>query len=209
MSPEGKNIIVFDCEIKEEIDGKIITWNDHDKMGISVACAYDYLDSDYKVYMDDNISDLAQRIQEADMVVAFNSLGFDLPLMAKTKENKFQMDLSKVKSYDMLYHSRRSVGWTDGARFPSGLRLDEHLEATFGASQMKTANGAEAPLMWKRKELGKLISYCLADVKREKMLFEHIWNGGGVTTKTHGTRHLADPKAIYSNQMSEMDPLSL
>lgn len=38
MNLEGKNICVYDLEIKEEIDGKKITWGDHGLMGISVGC---------------------------------------------------------------------------------------------------------------------------------------------------------------------------
>ncbi len=73
------------------------------------------------------------------------------------------------------------------------MRLDDHLMSTFGAANMKTAAGAEAPLMWQRKELGKLISYCVADVKRECMLFEHVWNELPVKTPMHAERILRHP----------------
>lgn len=191
---KGKNIIVFDCEIKEEIGKNGITWSSYDRMGVSTACAFDYRRMDYLVFMDDNIQELRQLLATADLIVGFNIIGFDLPLIAaSTKPVEKNPNL---EIYDLLFASRKAVGWEEGARFPSGLKLDEHLEGTFGQSEMKTANGAEAPLMWQRKELGKVISYCLADVKREKMLFEHVLRGKPVKTKTHGEKFLELPKLL-------------
>lgn len=45
MNLNKRNIVVYDMEIKNSIGSKFgektITWNDHDLMGISVACLYD------------------------------------------------------------------------------------------------------------------------------------------------------------------------
>lgn len=183
-------------EIKNVIDGTNVTWTTFNKMGTSVACAYDYACGDYKVYMDDNLSELSKRILEADMVVGFNITGFDLPLLMNDPMNKLQFKTEQVKHFDLLYYSRKSVGWTENGRFPSGLKLDDHLEGTFGKKDMKTAHGSEAPLMFQQGRIGELISYCLADVKREKMLFEHVWAGQPVITQTHGERFLESPRKV-------------
>jgi hypothetical protein len=89
------------------------------------------------------------------------------------------------------YKSTKEIGITAGykpeligispstAGFPpGGFTLDACLLNTFGASSMKTADGAEAPVMYLQGRLGELHSYCLADVKREKKLFEHVITGG-------------------------------
>lgn len=191
---EGRNIVVWDAEIKNTIDGKEITWKDFGKMHTSVACLYDYRDGDFKVYMDDNLSELSKRLLEADLCVAFNCLGFDIPLLINDPMNKVQFTMEQLKVYDLLFYSRKSVGWTESARFPTGLKLDDHLEGTFGTENMKTAHGSEAPLMWQQGRIGELVSYCLADVKREKKLFEHVWAGQPVITKTHGERFLESPR---------------
>ncbi len=187
----GRNVVVYDCEIKATIDGKAVTWADFDKMGVSVACAFDYRSGDFLVFMDDNLQELAQLLNRADLVVAFNQLGFDNQLLRASG-----LDLkpdSVLKNYDMLLESRVAAGWRDGTTRPKGMRLDDHLEATFGKASMKTADGADAPGMFQRGEIGKLTSYCLADVAREKKLFEHIWTKGVVRTRAHGEKRLRHP----------------
>lgn len=190
MEIQGQNIVVFDCEIKNEIKGDI-GWGDHDKMGISVACAFDFQCMDYLVYMDDNIEQLVERLNRADIVVGFNICGFDNPLVNATCKLKLKEDLP---IYDLLLESKKAMGFNQHGRI-KGMRLDDHLEYTFGKEHKKTEDGAEAPLMWQRKEYGRLISYCLADVKREAKLFTHVWKGNAVKT-SHGSRTLRDPRYL-------------
>lgn len=189
LSPHGQNIVVFDCEIKEEIKG-LITWNDHDKMGISVAVAYHYLTEEFHVFMDDNIEELPYLLNQAEIVSGFNIIGFDNKLVNASCSNKYT---NEKNSYDLLVESRKASGWRQGMRFPSGMKLDDHLLGTFGKDFMKTAHGSEAPGMWQNKQLGKLISYCIDDVKRECKLFEHVYAGFPVTTPLHGSRILKQP----------------
>lgn len=208
----GQNIIVFDAEIKNEIDGKNVTWSTHEKMGVSVAVAYDYLTGDFNTYMDDNLGELVERIEQAEMVVGFNTLGFDIPLLSATRifgPNGGELPKKEVRkdnSYDILYWSRKATGWNETARFPSGLRLDNHLEAMFGIK--KTEDGANAPIFWQQGKLGRLISYCLADVAREKRLFEHIWTHGWVKTQAHGQRTVTKPQEILEKWRSETNKQS-
>lgn len=183
---EGKNIVVYDLEIENVIDGKEVTWSTHDKMGLSVGCLYDYSDGDYKVYFRNDMKSLVDRLNNAELIVAFNQIGFDNKLLrALGGDLKPDVDLP---NFDMLYESRKSVGWREGDRFPKGLRLDNHLEATFGADLMKTDDGANAPILWQKGEIAQVTTYCLADVRREKMLFEHIVDKGWAATKEHGKR---------------------
>jgi hypothetical protein len=192
--PHGRNIVVYDLEIKEPIEGQV-TWNRHDLMGISVGVAYHYLTGEFKVFMDDNIEELPELLNQADIVSGFNIIGFDNPLVNATcTKNKYQRT---DNCYDLLIESRKAHGWTPAKPFPKGMRLDDHLEGTFGKQFMKTADGAEAPKMWKRGEFGRLISYCIDDVKRECMLFEHVWHGRPVTTALHGSRTLRKPELEF------------
>ncbi len=189
---EGKKIVVFDLEIKNLVGQNGIGWKDYGKMGISVGCAFDYSRMDYLVFMDDNLQELRELLAKSDLIVGFNHTGFDLPLLAaytKPVEKNPNLEI-----YDLLVESRKAVGWSEGKQFPKGLKLDNHLEETFGKDGMKTADGAEAPGMWQRGELGRLISYCLRDVKTEKRLFEHVLCGRPVKTKEHGEKILAIPK---------------
>lgn len=195
---QGQNIVVFDCEIKEEIDGGKIGWTDYDLMGISVAALFDYQSMDFKIYMDDNLPKLVERLNSAELVVGFNIEGFDIPLVRGTEACGKGLKKA-LPIYDQLYWSRRSTGWKDNDRFPRGLKLDDHLEGTFGKASMKLDHGSQAPLMWRQGRMGELITYAIGDVKREAMLFEHVWNGLPVKTATHGIRQHQCPKEILKS----------
>lgn len=73
---------------------------------------------------------------------------------------------------------------------PTGCKLDNHLAGTFGREFMKTGAGAEAPVWWQQRRLGRLVSYCIDDVKREARLFKYAWDHGFVKTDTHGVHQL-------------------
>jgi len=181
---EGKNIIVYDLEIANSIDkSKGIGWKDHDKMGLSVGALYDYETGDYTVYFNstDDIQRLCGRINRAALVVAFNHIGFDNKLL-RAIGGDLKPD-SELKNYDMLLESRKAAHSTP---FKPGFKLDQHLEATFGQQFKKTAHGELAPIWWQEGRKGEVTSYCLADVRREKSLFEYIWENGGAKTMAYG-----------------------
>lgn len=190
----GLNIVVFDCEIENDVDGKNVTWDRKDLMGFSVGCLFDYRTGDYGVYFKEDIARFADRLNNADLIVGFNILGFDNELI-RAQGGALKPD-DELNHYDLLQYSRKSIGWTPAQKFPSGMKLDDHLEATFGKENMKTEDGALAPKMWRDGRRGEVVNYCLADVKREKMLFEHVFNYGGASTAAHGQRQFDRKKIL-------------
>lgn len=184
-SPVGSNIVVFDCEIKNEIKGEV-TWGRHDLMGVSVAAAFHYLTMEFKIFMDDNIEQLPELLNQAEIVSGFNIIEFDNKLLNAT----CKLQLHGQNVYDILKESRVAAGVD---RFSKGMKLDDHLLGTFGPEALKTAEGAHAPIFWQEKRLGKLISYNIDDVRRECKLFEHIYAGNAIKTPNHGWRKLRMP----------------
>lgn len=178
-------------------------WEDKHKMGISVGCAFSWRTGDYTVHLDDNLPDLWKMLHEADMVTGFNIETFDLPLIRAEMANKIghlveaqldpsegaeqaaslrkamtekldaQYDSIMSKTYD-LYHAIKAGAGAD--TYDKGYRVDDVLRATWGHEAAKTGNGAFAPDLWKEHKLGELISYCVADVARERRLFERAWH---------------------------------
>jgi len=167
---EGRNVVVYDLEIKKTIDQCSKGWASHDEMGISVGCAYDYRSEKFRVFMDDNMQELVDRLNEPQtIVVAFNHINFDNKLLRASGFN-LKPD-SELKNYDMLQVSRDGAGLSVNARVP-GFKLDQHLE-TLGLP-MKTGDGAMAPIWWQEGKIGKVIDYCMNDVTQEKNLFEFM-----------------------------------
>lgn len=204
---EGKNIVVFDCEIANEIDGTLVTWGRKDLMGFSVGCLYDYLTGDYHVYFKNDIHRLADRLNCADLCVGFNILGFDNELIRAQGGELLPDD--ELQTYDLLVYSRMSMGWTPEQRFPKGMRLDDHLKSTFGNYFMKTEDAAQAPAMWRAGRIGEVVTYCLADVRREKALFEYVVEHGWAKTETHGKRQFDLSKVHAITKTGNQDLLSI
>lgn len=171
----GKNIVVFDLEIRKTIEQCSRGWASHDEMGISVGCAYDYRECRFRVFMDDNIAELIERLNHpGTLVVAFNHIDFDNKVLRATPGLPPLKSDTDLRNYDMLKVSRQAAGVGMG-RTP-GFKLDDHLRAM--GLPMKTANGAEAPIWWQAGKVGTVVDYCLNDVAVEKMLFEQFYVHG-------------------------------
>ena len=193
----GRDIVVFDLEIKKEIGKNGIGWTSFDKMGISVGVTYSFLKNEYKVFMDDNLVEMGELLSSAGMTTGFNTISFDLNLLAG---NLLSVATQKTnlarKNYDCLVHSRQA---SNREGFIPGFKLDEHLFHIFGKEFMKTGEGASAPIWWGEGKTGKVISYCIDDVKREAMLFEHFWTQKWTKT-SHGQFNLkTTPQEFFTN----------
>ena len=102
------------------------------------------------VHLEPDVPRMVERFKTADLVVAFNSKGFDNKLLRALGH-----DIDESNHWDMLEVSRRAAGWTDGALFPKGLRLDDHLSAMFGAQNIKNHGGENAPLWWQEGRMSR------------------------------------------------------
>lgn len=168
----GRNIVVYDLEIKKPVEKCKNGWKSKDEMGISVGCAFDYREMRYRVFLDDNMQELCDRLNEANtLVVAFNHVSFDNELL---RASGFALNPDRdLMNYDMLQISKRGAS---AGQFDKGYSLDNHLEAL--GLPMKTANGAMAPIWYEENRLGTLVDYCLNDVAQEKRLFEYFCQYG-------------------------------
>jgi DEAD/DEAH box helicase domain-containing protein len=157
-------------------------------MGISVGVSFDYSTGDFRVFFDDNMHELAEQLNSAELLFGFNNIGFDNKLL-RASGYALKPD-SELNQYDMLIASRNAVG----GGFVKGLKLDNHLEGMFGRSAMKTGHGELAPVLYQQKKWGPLTSYCIADQRRHCMVFEHIWEHQFVVTPAHGRKFVEDPR---------------
>ncbi len=194
-------IVVYDLETKNSPVTKA-DWTNWAWLGISVGCAYDFKTGEYTVYLDDNLPALIDLVNSADMVAAFNHVSFDNNLLRGVAMDKGLKVLpATLRNYDMLVESRT------GAKvdmYTKGFKLDAHLKATLGPEAMKTGDGAFAPDLYKAGKMGELVSYCLADVHRERLLFEHVWSTGNLGCEHNGgVRHaVRRPQELLGLPMS-------
>lgn len=172
-------MMIYDCEIQKAILNRNGTpladieycqgWDDFQGMGVSIIGAYDYEEDRYRIFMGDNIAEFNEMVQTYDVIVGFNSLHFDNKLCAANG-----LAYSDEKSYDVLVEIWRGLGLDLKYEYKThtGFSLDTCCVANFGYG--KTNSGANAPIMWQRRQYGALIDYCLDDIRWTKRLVDRI-----------------------------------
>lgn len=189
-------MIIYDIEIKKAIRSKnedlregieyCDGWHDHEKMGISCICAYDYRQDRFRVFCDDNIAEFVALACDTDLLVGFNNIGFDNKVIranglfdvTSNVEGKIDFD---AKSYDILREIWAGAGLGPNFRYPShaGYGLDNVVRCNF-PDAAKTGHGAVAPVDYQRGNWGNLIDYCLADIWLTKKLLDLIMDKGEI-----------------------------
>ena len=192
-------MIIYDCEIIKAVpqrneerlsdieycDG----WDDVENMGISVICAYDYETERYRTFLEDNSKEFQALVDDADLVIGFNSLKFDNTLC-----RAHGLSVPDEKSYDLLVEIWKGAGLGPKFEYPShvGFGLDVCSKANFGTE--KTHHGALAPVDWQRGNYGVVIDYCLNDVKLTKDLIDRVIERGCI----HDPRNAEDIIEVVS-----------
>lgn len=162
--------IVFDLETQNTFND--ISSNDASLLDISVGSLYDSDTDRYTTVTVDEIAGFWPIIEQADVLVGYNSNHFDIPLLNKY----YPGDLTHIKSIDLLEYIKESLG--------RRLRLDSVAQATVGAK--KSANGLQALRWWQDGEIDKIKKYCEQDVRVTKEVFEYALQHGHVKFKDGG-----------------------
>lgn len=152
-----KSIVVFDCETKTPI----IRGAGFGNLEVSVAVAYRYDRQDFLVFLEDEVGKLCDLVSQADLVVGFNQLGFDLPLLRNYKRD---LPIDPNKNFDILREFEKAEGFR--------IKLDHLLGQTLGTQ--KAAHGLQAVEWYKQGEIQKIVDYCREDVRQTRMLFDYV-----------------------------------
>lgn len=148
--------VIFDCETKSFNPG-----GDPSTFGVSIVSLYiRELDENFneakgemKSFWEDEIKEANDYFINADRIVGFNSLGFDVPAMVPYLGAGFK----KLKHFDILENFRSSNG--------KRASLDAIARSTINAT--KNDHGANAILYYQKgdkESLAKLKKYCEMDV---------------------------------------------
>jgi len=151
-----KHFLVVDVEtqrLTEEVGG----WDHIDKLGISVACAYDSKTDKFLSYTEKNIRDLIDLCEER-LVIGFNIRGFDLLVL-----EPYGLSIKKVDAFDIMYDLEALT------RIPY-LNLESIARGTLGTG--KSADGKLAVKWWKEGLVQKIVEYCMQDVKITRDIFQ-------------------------------------
>lgn len=152
-------VIVFDIETQRSFDDV----GGHDarslrELMVSVAVCYDSAAFAYRTFWEDDVDELIALLGQADLVVGFNILGFDYPVLSRYTRAR----LSSLPTLDLMADVVRVLGHR--------LPLNALVSATLGSH--KSASGLAAITWWQEKAFDKLESYCRDDVRLTHALYE-------------------------------------
>lgn len=179
-------VLVFDLEIRN--NPAEVGWRNFAEQGISYGCAWLSWVDEFRLYGEETTGDLIRDMGEANLIVGFNILDFDMPLLKATHERVHsEIDPEAwgklyTKTYDILDDIREALG----TKFAKGWRLDDVAKACLPCQ--KNGDGALAPQLWKDGRHAELCTYVLQDVKVERELWRHVLNTGWVCNELDGHR---------------------
>ncbi len=183
MTADGKRVeVIFDIETKKFFDD--IDARKPEDLGISIVSAYRRevnsdlveLSGEMKSFWEADFDQMWSWFEEADRIIGYNSLGFDVPAI----NGVYTGDFTKLKHFDVLKIIKDVFGHR--------IKLDSVAKECLG--QGKNASGADAVTWWAKgdpESLANLKKYCEMDVevtkgvydygmKNKKLKFKDHWN---------------------------------
>ena len=156
--------IVFDIETSNQFSD--VGSSDPAALDLAVVCIHDSETNEYASFTQEELPQLWPYIEQADMLIGFNSDHFDIPLLNKY----YPGELTHIKSLDLL----KEIHGVLGRR----IKLDTIAEATLG--EKKSGHGLQALVWWRNGERQKVIDYCIQDVKVTKNIYDYAREHGRV-----------------------------
>jgi DEAD/DEAH box helicase domain-containing protein len=148
------NFITFDIETYSPSDLNKIDVNE---FRTSVIGAYISWIDEYVAFMEKDVGVFLKLLKKADLVIGYNHLWFDLPVLQKYSD----YDLKKLPSYDIMLEIEKKIGFK--------VKLDDVCKSTLGSK--KTDSYEVYKHYYKDKNWEPLIDYCMHDVKLTNELF--------------------------------------
>lgn len=151
--------VLFDVETKraaKEVGG----WHNLHKLGVALAVTCDLEEGLFKTFREEQVDELVAELKSADLVIGFNSMGFDYPVLSGYTGEDFRRT---VASLDLLENIDVSIGKRFG--------LAKLAEATLGTS--KSADGLVSLQWFKEGRFDLIEEYCRKDVEILRDLYLH------------------------------------
>jgi hypothetical protein len=192
-----------------------IGWEDLGMLGLSIGCYYDTADALFHFFDRHTVADLLRYLVDtAPLLVTFNGIRFDLPLMRALVEAQARdarmvgmvasderaayltqlvdaFDLTICMSYDILAQIWRSHR---GPRVRGVYGLGD-LSRANGLGE-KSGQGAAAPWAWSEGRYAEVINYCQHDVLLTKGLLSLIIEKGMIVRGDGQTILVSAPEGM-------------
>lgn len=170
--------VIFDIETKKIFDD-IDSGNPAD-LGTSIVSLFkrhlddnfNELDGQIRSFWEEDFSSMWPLFSDADRIIGFNSLHFDVPAISPLAP----YDFKKLNHFDIMDHIKNALGF----------RIGLNAIATETLNHSKTDHGLNAVKYWQEhteESLSKLKQYCEADVIVTKDVYDYALKNGHLKFK--------------------------
>lgn len=167
-----EDTIVLDLEIQDPITSPE-QWQNTHQIKISCCVIYSFKEDRYTVYdytMRDQLA-LKTRILDAELVVGYNSNKFDLPVIFELPNRQIPPN---INTFDILAEIWKALSLNPN-EFTNNHRGYSLGNVAYGTlKQNKLNTGSNAPQLFRNGQWGKLITYCMDDVRLTRNLFTYM-----------------------------------
>ncbi|KMP10897.1 DEAD/DEAH box helicase [Candidatus Nitromaritima sp. SCGC AAA799-C22] len=162
-------MLFFDLETQKSAD-EVGGWGNTHLMKLAVGVVWDSVEQRFFSYLEKEAVQLAEKLRSADLVVGFNVIGFDYPVLQPYAD----FDLQEIATFDMLFDVKNLLGHR--------LSLDHLAQHTLKAQ--KSADGLVSLQWYREGKIDKIVEYCKKDVEITRDLFLYGESNGHVMYKT-------------------------
>ncbi len=168
------HIVTFDLETRELAQDLEQGWKAllEGKGGISALIGWSSLHARPYIFDDSSLEGAASLLEDADVVLSFNGVNFDLPII----EALYGRKLTIKGHLDLHQLIREALEGREGPK--RGYSLQECATRTLGKG--KSGNGKHAPDLSDQGRWAELFQYCLDDVILTRELFQFTQQHGGI-----------------------------
>ena len=166
-------------------DYEPIGWNNPLALGLSIGCAFSYRRMSVEWFDTSALEQIITRwVAEQPLMVGFNSLRFDGPLLQAILRNRDESLYQLCDAFQDLmgrgYDILDAVWSADPVRkFERGLNSLGAISVANGYGE-KAMDGAMAPRLWRAGRIAEVLNYCAGDVGKTRRLFEQIVSTGNL-----------------------------
>lgn len=189
--------VIFDVETQQTFDEVGGYFPDRLKISYIGACVRDGFNGPGEImgFFEQDLEKFFPLLESADVIVGFNSDGFDLQTLVPYYTGKVE----NLPSLDLMARIKKSAGHRIG--------LDAVAKETLGHG--KTGDGLDAIKYFKAKQWEELAKYCNQDVCVTRDLYDYGLRNGKVKFKNKWNRLVEcpvdfsfTPKVSAGTQMS-------
>jgi DEAD/DEAH box helicase domain-containing protein len=207
-----KKEVIFDCETKK-IFSEIAT-DDPGDLGVSIVSVYsrtvEITEKDGRTIINETAGKMESFweedfvkmwpiFQNADRIIGFNSIGFDVPALKPYTNFPFE----KLPHFDIMYKFKDVAGHR--------ISLDALAKETLDKEKIDV--GLNAVLYWKKHDkesLAKLKKYCEEDVYITRDIYDFAYNKGQLLFKDKwNTLRKIDLDFSYTKEERKIDQIGL